>query len=85
MKDRPGCALVTGGSRGIGNAIARQLAVDGLHVVIIARDTQTLKSECESIIAHGGSASFVSVDFLLPNFLRIHISHLVQRKDRHLV
>ena len=80
MKDRPGCALVTGGSRGIGNAIARQLAVDGLHVVLIARDTQTLKSECESIIAHGGSASYVSVDFLSSNFLETISDHLVRNE-----
>lgn len=78
MKDRPGCALITGGSRGIGNAIARQLAVDGLHVVLIARDTEKLKTECESIIAHGGSASFISVDFLLPNFLDAVTDHLAK-------
>ncbi len=76
MKDRPGCALVTGGSRGIGNAIARQLAVDGFHVVLIARDSQALKAECEAIVSHGGSASFVSVDFLLPNFLETVAEHI---------
>jgi NAD(P)-dependent dehydrogenase (short-subunit alcohol dehydrogenase family) len=36
-------AVVTGGSRGIGLAIARQLAIDGCHVTIAGRDPQALK------------------------------------------
>jgi NAD(P)-dependent dehydrogenase (short-subunit alcohol dehydrogenase family) len=35
-------ALVTGGSRGIGKAIARQLALEGAAVAIAARDPQVL-------------------------------------------
>jgi NAD(P)-dependent dehydrogenase (short-subunit alcohol dehydrogenase family) len=35
-------ALVTGGSRGIGKAIARQLALEGADVAIAARDRQAL-------------------------------------------
>jgi NAD(P)-dependent dehydrogenase (short-subunit alcohol dehydrogenase family) len=35
-------AIVTGGSRGIGKAIARQLALEGVDVVIVARTRETL-------------------------------------------
>lgn len=35
-------ALVTGGSRGIGKAVARALADEGVHVAIAARDLATL-------------------------------------------
>jgi NAD(P)-dependent dehydrogenase (short-subunit alcohol dehydrogenase family) len=80
VKSRPGCAIVTGGSRGIGNAIARRLARDGLHVVLIARDTEKLKTECEAIIADNGLASYISVDFLSPNFLEIVAEHLAKNE-----
>lgn len=36
-------AVVTGGSRGIGLAIARHLAIDGCHVTVAGRDPQALK------------------------------------------
>lgn len=49
-------AIVTGASRGIGKAIARQLAADGRHVVLIARTADTLQAVADDIIAEGGSA-----------------------------
>jgi 3-oxoacyl-[acyl-carrier protein] reductase len=39
-------ALVTGGSRGIGAAIVKRLARDGMHVVAIARNLDKLKEVC---------------------------------------
>ena len=38
--DKKGCAIITGSSRGIGLAIAKQLAIDGFPVVIIARSNE---------------------------------------------
>ena len=49
-------AIVTGGSRGIGAAIVRRLAKDGLHVVAVARSMDKLKAVCDEITAEGGSA-----------------------------
>jgi 3-oxoacyl-[acyl-carrier protein] reductase len=49
-------ALVTGGSRGIGAAIVRRLAKDGLHVVVVARGQERLQKICDEVGSEGGSA-----------------------------
>ena len=55
-------ALVTGASRGIGEAIAESLAARGAHVIITARTTGGLE-ELEDRIHHaGGSATIAPLD-----------------------
>lgn len=44
-------AIVTGGSRGIGKAIARQLALEGVDVVIAARGMEALEATARELIA----------------------------------
>ncbi len=55
-------AIVTGGSRGIGAAICKRLAKDGLHVVAMARTLDKLQRVVDEIKAEGGSAEPVAVD-----------------------
>ena len=56
-------ALVTGGSRGIGKAIARVLAQEGASVALLARNPQTLASAAAELAAEtGGTAAGVSGD-----------------------
>lgn len=56
-------ALVTGGSRGIGRAVAVDLAAQGVHVVInYARSESQAKEVAAQIEADGGSASIVQAD-----------------------
>lgn len=55
-------ALVTGGSSGIGRAIARALAGAGAAVVIVARREAELKAAADEIGARGGRAGWVSGD-----------------------
>jgi len=42
-------AIVTGGSRGIGKAVAREMAVEGMDVVIAARSMEMLDSTAEEL------------------------------------
>lgn len=55
-------ALVTGGSSGIGRAVARALASAGAHVVIAARTPETLDATVAEVRADGGSAESVVAD-----------------------
>jgi NAD(P)-dependent dehydrogenase (short-subunit alcohol dehydrogenase family) len=49
-------ALVTGGSRGIGEGIARLLAANGAHVIVASRKIDGCEQVAASIRAAGGSA-----------------------------
>lgn len=55
-------ALVTGGSSGIGRAIAGALAGAGARVVVVARREAELRATVEELQAAGGDAAHVSAD-----------------------
>jgi NAD(P)-dependent dehydrogenase (short-subunit alcohol dehydrogenase family) len=55
-------ALVTGASRGIGAALALQLAQAGAHVIAVARTVGGLEELDDQIRAAGGSATLVPLD-----------------------
>ncbi|HEY6858325.1 MAG TPA: SDR family NAD(P)-dependent oxidoreductase [Pseudolabrys sp.] len=55
-------ALVTGASRGIGAAVALELAQAGAHIVAIARTVGGLEELDDRIKAAGGSATLVPLD-----------------------
>ena len=58
-----GCALITGGSRGIGAAVARALAEDGWPVAINYRsDSDGAEAVAKEITDHGGAATLVAGD-----------------------
>lgn len=51
-------AIVTGGSRGIGKAIARQLALEGVDVAVVARGKEALESTAEELATETGRRFF---------------------------
>jgi len=55
-------ALVTGASRGIGNAAGRALAAAGAHVILVARTVGGLEDLDDEIQKAGGHATLVPLD-----------------------
>jgi 2-hydroxycyclohexanecarboxyl-CoA dehydrogenase len=55
-------AIVTGGGRGIGAAIAKRLATEGAAVAIFERDAETGPATAKEITAEGGRAVAFEVD-----------------------
>ncbi len=59
---QPRTAIVTGGARGIGAAIARRLSADGLNVAVLDLDEAGAKATAASIVESGGRAIGVAAD-----------------------
>jgi len=73
-------AIVTGASRGIGQAIAQRLAAEGALVGLVARGEESLGRIADRIGAHGGRAAVLCADVThaessagaVARFLQVH-------------
>jgi len=55
-------AIVTGASSGIGRATTLRLAADGMAVLVVGRDADSLSAVCDQVAAAGGQAQLLAVD-----------------------
>lgn len=63
-------AVVTGGSRGIGRAIAARLASEGAAVAILARNAQDVRAAADGLAAEGRQAIGVPCDVTVRDQVR---------------
>ncbi len=75
-------AIVTGGSRGIGAAIVRRLALDGLHVVAVARNLDKLEQIVAEVTTAGGTAEAVACDIADAKGLAAMIEQVGDKQGR---
>jgi NAD(P)-dependent dehydrogenase (short-subunit alcohol dehydrogenase family) len=57
-------ALITGGTSGIGRAVANKLAQLGVHVLVVGRNAERGEKTIAEIRAAGGQADFIGSDLL---------------------
>jgi 3-oxoacyl-[acyl-carrier protein] reductase len=72
-------AIITGGSRGIGRAIAETLAEEGCNVAVCARNPDPLKEAVEALEAKGVSAFWDTVDITDEAALKRWVAHAAEQ------
>ena len=75
-------ALVTGGSQGIGESIAKALATHGAHIVVAARNEEKAAAVARRIAEEGGSAEAIRLDVSDPASVSAAFKSVVERHGK---
>jgi Short-chain alcohol dehydrogenase of unknown specificity len=62
MKTEKNKAIITGASKGIGSAVATLLAREGIEVILLSRNEELLRQNCNNIKQENGIAHFYKAD-----------------------
>jgi NAD(P)-dependent dehydrogenase (short-subunit alcohol dehydrogenase family) len=71
-------AVITGGSKGIGFAIANALAAEGAEVAILARDADRLAAAAGRLRGRGGQVLALSADTTDDKAVRSAVTHIAE-------
>ncbi len=84
LKDKT--AVVCGSTQGIGNAAAKELALLGANVVLVARNAETLKSALNALdISQGQQHSYLIADFAHPQSVELAITKFALEHTAHIL
>ncbi|MEU0840831.1 SDR family oxidoreductase [Streptomyces sp. NPDC005962] len=75
-------AVVTGGSDGLGYAIASALTAQGADLILIARDPDRLKAARDSLLQHGTSVHTLTADLSDPGAVTTVAREILALTDR---
>lgn len=72
-------ALITGASRGIGAAVAKRYAAEGMHVILVGRNLKGLEDTDDAIRDAGGSATLVQLDLAEADKIEVLAASIAER------
>lgn len=75
-------AVITGGARGLGSAIATALAAEGAHIVVVDRNSDAASDLVAQIEASGGSASSEPLDISDRDAVTAFGRRMIERHER---
>ena len=75
-------AVVTGGNRGIGLEICRQLSQNGIEVILTARNTTKGQQAVEALNAQGSTIHFIPLDVIEQGSVRRLVKRLADEYGR---
>jgi 3-oxoacyl-[acyl-carrier protein] reductase len=76
------CALVTGASKGLGRAIAEDLAKEGAHVSLCARGKEDLEKTAAEVRAHGVKVVAIPADVAIASDVQRVIDETIKQLGR---
>ncbi|MED1204137.1 SDR family NAD(P)-dependent oxidoreductase [Heyndrickxia acidicola] len=84
MNTNQSTALITGGTSGIGRAVANKLAGLGIHVIVAGRNANRGEQTVENIRAAGGKADFVQTDLRNVSSVDSLVKRALELGDGHI-